>query len=58
MVGIVRLAVAVGLSWLAMISYAIADPGGWEWWRVALATWPIANLLGALAVFLLAEFEK
>ena len=37
----------LGLGWtvlftVAAISVAVATPGNWEWWRVALAAWPAA----------------
>jgi hypothetical protein len=32
---------------LGAISVAVADEGGWIWWRVALCFWPAAVALGA-----------
>lgn len=42
----------IGIGWTALftvgaVSVSVATPGNWEWWRVALASWPIA--LGAYA---------
>ena len=40
---------ATALLVLSAVSIAVAYPGGWEAWRVALAIWPAAVL--TVAVF-------
>jgi hypothetical protein len=38
---------ATALLVLSAVSIAVAQPGGWEAWRVALAIWPAAGLTAA-----------
>jgi hypothetical protein len=42
-------AITFTVAVLALVSAAIADPGGWAWWRVILAGWPAGTVFAGLA---------
>lgn len=43
---------------LAAVSVAVATPGNWSWWRVALAFWPASVVCAGALIVLWKTFPE